>query len=96
MSAGVQGLDPVAFPEHADAGPDASGAHKGARDAYFEPSGFVATQIYDGAALHAGNVIDGPAIIERMGDSVVVPPAFRAEVDRLLTIRLGPIPAPGA
>ncbi len=93
---GTRKIDPVVFPEHADAGPDASGAHKGAREAYFEPSGFVATQIYDGAALDAGNVIDGPAIIERMGDSVVVPPAFRAEVDRLLTIRLSALPSPGA
>ncbi len=38
----------------------------------------------------------GPAIIERMGDSVVVPPDFRAEVDPLLTIRLGALAAAGA
>ena len=41
-------------------------------------------------------MIDGPAIIERMGDSVVVPPGFRAEVDHLMTIRLGAVPSPGA
>ena len=37
----------------------------------------------------AGNASTGPAIIERMGDSVVVPPGFRAVSIRLLTIRLG-------
>jgi N-methylhydantoinase A len=86
---GTRPIDPVAFPEHEDGGADAAGALRGERDAYFEPSGYIATGIYDGDALRAGNVIDGPAILERMGDSVVVPPGFRAEVDRLMTIRLG-------
>jgi len=86
---GTRRIEPVAFPEHDSAGPDASAALKGERSAYFEPVGFTATRVYDGDALRAGNEIDGPAIIERMGDSVVVPPEFRAQVDRLLTIRLG-------
>ena len=85
---GTRAIEPVAFPEHGDEGADAAAALRGERDAYFEPDGFAATGIYDGEALRAGNVIDGPAIIERMGDSVVVPPGFRADVDRLLTIRL--------
>ena len=86
---GTRPIEPVAFPEHDSAGPDASAALKGERSAYFEPAGFTATAVYDGDALRAGNEIDGPAIIERMGDSVVVPPGFRAQVDRLLSIRLG-------
>jgi N-methylhydantoinase A len=85
---GTRRIEPVAFPEHDSAGADASAALKGERSAYFEPVGYTATRVYDGDALGAGNEIDGPAIIERMGDSVVVPPGFRAQVDRLLTIRL--------
>jgi N-methylhydantoinase A len=93
---GTRPIEPVAFPEHDSAGPDASAALKGERSAYFEPAGFTATAVYDGDALRAGNEIDGPAIIERMGDSVVVPPGFRAQVDRLLSIRLGAAAAAAA
>jgi N-methylhydantoinase A len=85
---GTRAIEPVAFPSHPSAGADAAAALRGERDAYFEPHGYLATRVYLGEALAAGNEIDGPAIIERMGDSVVVPPGFRAEVDPLLTIRL--------
>ena len=91
---GTRKIEPVAFPEHESAGPDAGAALKGERNAYFEPVGLTPTRVYDGDALRAGNEIDGPAIIERMGDSVVVPPDFRAQVDRLLTIRLTAAAAP--
>jgi N-methylhydantoinase A len=85
---GTRPIEPVTFPEHADAGPDASGALKGQREAYFETLGFITTSVYVGDALQAGNRLEGPAIIERMGDSVVVPPSYAAELDRYLTIRL--------
>ena len=90
---GTRAIEPVAFPEHELEGPDPAAALKGERSAYFEPPGFIATAVYDGHALRAGNVVEGPAIIERMGDSVVVPPGFRAQVDPLMTIRLRPVGA---
>jgi N-methylhydantoinase A len=93
---GTRAIEPVAFPEHELEGPDSAAALKGARSAYFEPAGFIATSVYDGEALRAGNVVEGPAIIERMGDSVVVPPGFTAQVDPLLTIRLGTVAAASA
>jgi len=93
---GTRAIEPVAFPEHEPVGPDAAAALKGERNAYFEPTGFVATRVYDGHALRAGNVVEGPAIIERMGDSAVVPPGFRAQVDPLMTIRLGAVAAAAA
>jgi N-methylhydantoinase A len=37
--------------------------------------------VYDGTKLLAGNVIKGPAIIEEPTTTVVIPPAFRCEVD---------------
>jgi len=36
-------------------------------------------------------VVLGPAIVERMGDSVVVPRGYQAVVDRYLTMRLSPV-----
>ena len=51
---GTRTIEPVAFPEHEDAGADAAAALKGEREAYFEPAGFTATPVYDGDALRAG------------------------------------------
>lgn len=39
------------------------------------------TPVYDGTKLLAGNIINGPAIIEEPTTTVVIPPAFRCEVD---------------
>ncbi|HEX4033366.1 MAG TPA: hydantoinase/oxoprolinase family protein [Solirubrobacteraceae bacterium] len=93
---GTRPIEPVSFPAHESAGEDPGAALKGERNAWFEPDGFVATRVYDGHALRAGNALEGPAIIERMGDSVVVPPGFRAVVDPLLTISLAAATQPGS
>jgi N-methylhydantoinase A/oxoprolinase/acetone carboxylase beta subunit len=61
---------------------------KGERQVHFGGAGFVATEIFDGAALRPGQVIAGPAVIERMGDSVVLPPGYQAAVDQYLSLRL--------
>jgi N-methylhydantoinase A len=93
---GTRAIEPIPFPEH-DAGvPDSSGALKGERRAHFEPGGFISTQVFDGDALLPGNVVHGPAIVERMGDSVVVPPEYSAVVDRYLTLRLSSTDAAGS
>ena len=46
----------------------------------------IMTPIYDRVSLHAGAVIDGPAIIEQLDSTVLVPPDLTAEVDPWLTI----------
>ena len=57
-------------------------ALKGERDAYFEEGkGFVKTKIYDGDKLLAGNVLEGPCIIEERMTNVVIPPKFKMCVD---------------
>jgi N-methylhydantoinase A/oxoprolinase/acetone carboxylase beta subunit len=73
--------------------PDAAGpaTPKGERQVHFG-SGFTATQIFDGASLQPGQVVAGPAVIERMGDSVVLPPGYQATVDRHLSLRLAAVP----
>jgi N-methylhydantoinase A len=61
---------------------DPSSALKGERDAYFEEGkGFVKTKIYDGDKLLAGNVLEGPCIIEERMTNVVIPPTFKMCVD---------------
>jgi N-methylhydantoinase A len=50
------------------------------RPAYFEGR-FSMTPVYRGETLSPGHKLRGPCIIERMGDSVVIPPGSRGEVD---------------
>jgi N-methylhydantoinase A len=54
---------------------------KSRRDVYFEDEiGFVPTQVFDGDLLQAGNIVEGPAIVEQRTTTVVVPPKARLEV----------------
>jgi len=41
----------------------------------------IDTPIYDGGLLLAGNVVDGPAIVEESTTTVVIPEGFRCTVD---------------
>jgi len=62
---------------------DASNYVKGKRDVYFEKKyGFVPTTIYDGDSMEAGNIVEGPAIIEQKTTTVVVPPKTKLEVTK--------------
>lgn len=73
-------------------GADASQAAKGKRDAYFRKhKDYVSTTIYDFSKLQPGNIIEGPAIVEAVDTTVVIPPGQKGEVDRYLNIivRLG-------
>ena len=59
----------------------------GTRDVFFEESGgFVSTKIYNRQDLPAGSTITGPAIVEQLDSTVVIPPGIRAEVDQYLNI----------
>lgn len=60
---------------------DANNFIKGKRDVYFEEKyGFVPTTLYDGDLMEAGNIIDGPAIVEQRTTTIIVPPDARLEV----------------
>jgi N-methylhydantoinase A len=77
------------LPELPADGPSPDGALMGHRRALFEEAGgYVDTPVYRREALRAGNVIDGPAIVEQVDSTTVILPRQRAEVDRfgLLTI----------
>ena len=68
-------------------GEDSSSALKGKREVYFE-GGFTQSSIYSMEALHHGNVLKGPAIIEGVDTNVVIPPNWRVEVDKYLNMFL--------
>jgi N-methylhydantoinase A len=62
--------------------PDPARAVKSHRPVYFtELSDHVATTVYDGELLEPGMKFAGPAVVERMGDTIVVPSFVSAEVD---------------
>jgi len=70
-----------------DVGPDASAALTGQRDVWFpEAQDFVTCPIYDRALLKSGNAISGPAIIEQMDATTVMPPGTSAYVEPYLNI----------
>ncbi|CAH2603621.1 putative D-/L-hydantoinase subunit A [Rhodovastum atsumiense] len=72
-----------------DAGPDASGAITGKRQVWFPEAGnFVATPIYSRDDLRPGNRFAGPAIVEQMDTTTVVPPGMTARVDAYLNLIL--------
>ena len=55
----------------------------GRRKVWFPETGFVATPVYDRERLPAGCRITGPAIIEQMDTTTVVPPRAKLRNDRL-------------
>ena len=61
-------------------------AHVGARPSYF--GGFVSTAVYDRGRLPQGARIAGPAIIEQLDTTTVVPPGVTAVVDDAANLRL--------
>ena len=63
-------------------GPDASAAIKGHRQAWFDGKQHE-TPVYNGADLAAGNQIEGPAIIEEVTTTVIVPASYRCTVDNI-------------
>ncbi len=77
----VTGVGPIRRPDLRTTGPGdgAESARTGARDAYF--GGWTKAALYQRERLGAGDVVDGPAIIEEFGSTIPVHPGFRAEVD---------------
>jgi N-methylhydantoinase A len=56
------------------------------RPVWFEDTEWVDTPVYDRADLPAGTVLAGPAIIDQLDSTTVVPPGTRAEIDDWLNI----------
>ncbi|MHC4895658.1 MAG: hydantoinase/oxoprolinase family protein [Planctomycetota bacterium] len=70
------------LPELAAGGADPGAARKGTRRAFVpETDGFAEVPVFDGHTLLAGNVIEGPALIERTDTTIFVSQAFVTKVD---------------
>jgi N-methylhydantoinase A len=64
------------------------GARVAERRAYFAPDGFAATAIYDRERLPLGSRVRGPAIVEQVDTTTVVPPGHAAVVDAAGNFRI--------
>jgi N-methylhydantoinase A len=74
---------------HPEAGPDATGAIVHRRPVWLaEARDFVSTPIYARESLHPGNRFTGPAIVEQMDATTLVPPGMTARVDAYLNLIL--------
>jgi N-methylhydantoinase A len=74
---------------HPEAGPDASGAIAQRRPVWLAEAGdFVDTPVYARATLRPGNRFTGPAIVEQMDATTLVPPGWAARVDAYLNLIL--------
>ena len=71
----------------AKGGTDPGPARKGTRSVFFEESGgYVDCDTYERSRLAAGNIVPGPAIVEQMDTTTVIPPGETARVDRFGTL----------
>ena len=81
----VKAMLPVAKPALVRAASSSTGGAPpitGMRSTYFETvDRFVDCPVFDRAALSSGTVITGPAIIEQMDTTTVIPPDLRCECD---------------
>jgi N-methylhydantoinase A len=73
----------IQFKAHSEEGKSPVKAIIGKRDVYFdEVEDFVATNVYNRDDLASGNIVEGPAIIEQMDSTIVIPLGHAALVDR--------------
>jgi len=77
----VTGIGPIRKPEVRSiaAGHGASSACTGTRQVYYD--GWVDAATYDRSRLGAGDVVDGPAVLEEFSSTVPLHPGFSARVD---------------
>ena len=58
------------------------------REVYFGDTGWLATPVYDRALLPPGATFSGPAIVDQLDSTTVVPPRTTAEIDGWGNIRI--------
>jgi N-methylhydantoinase A len=82
-------VDKAKLKRHALGAEDASRAVVGIRPIWESSAeGFVEAQLYDRARLTAGNVVKGPAIVDQMDATTVIPTNMTARVDEYLNLLL--------
>jgi N-methylhydantoinase A len=61
---------------------------RSSRPVHFGTDGALDTPLYVRSELSAGTRLDGPAIIDQLDSTTLVPPGWRAEVDEWLNVRM--------
>ena len=87
----ITAIGKVAKPVFAKSGKPASGELKprGTRRVFFERAGgFVDTPVYKRSDLPAGAVLAGPAVIEQLDTTTIIPTKVKASIDEYLNIIL--------
>ncbi|WP_411731041.1 hydantoinase/oxoprolinase family protein [Paeniglutamicibacter sp.] len=64
------------------------GSPASTREVYFGDTGWLSTPVYNRAQLPAGATFSGPAIIDQLDSTTVVPPRTTAEIDGWGNIRI--------
>ena len=67
---------------------DAKAARKGERTVW-RPEGAVEAAVYARELLEAGNIVDGPALVESVDTTVLVPEWARLTVDEYGSLAIG-------
>jgi N-methylhydantoinase A len=75
----------ITLDTHADAGPDSSGACVGSRSIVSKGK-LLEFRVYDRTMLKAGNVVAGPAVIEEVTSTTIVPGDAQLVVDEFLNL----------
>ena len=85
----VTGVGPIRKPvvREVAAGAGAGSARTGTRPVYFEE--WTDTPVYDRARLGAGDVVEGPAVLEEFSSTVPLHPGFTATVDAFGNLVIG-------
>ena len=63
-------------------------ARKGSRDVWFTSDASTETAIWDRNTLPAGSILSGPAIVEQLDSTIVVPDGWIAHVDGYMNLIL--------
>jgi N-methylhydantoinase A len=80
----------VSAPRLPAGGPDPSAARTGETKIYVD-GGWAQAQLYDRAALAAGNVVAGPAVITEMDSTTLVLPGHAGTVDEVGSLLIRPV-----
>ena len=65
------------------------------RQVRFDDGSAHETPVYLRSDLPAGSVLDGPAVVDQLDSTTLVPPGWHAEVDEWLNIRMHDTEATG-
>jgi N-methylhydantoinase A len=56
--------------------------------AFDETGALIDTSVYTRKQLRSGSWLIGPAVIEQLDTTILIPPGFRAEVDEWLNLHI--------